>query len=66
MYSVGHLRMPGMREPSDGCAPMTRIAGFFSFKKRDTPVMVPVVPMADTKCVMRPPVCSHSSGPVLS
>ena len=33
---------------------------------RDTPVIVPVVPMALTKCVMRPPVCSQSSGPVVS
>ena len=55
-----------MREPSDGCAPMICTFGFFSFRKRDTPVMVPVVPMALTKCVMRPPVCAHSSGPVVS
>ena len=48
-YSWGHLRMPGMREPSLGWAPMMRIAGFYSFKNRDTPVMVPVVPMALTK-----------------
>ena len=43
-----------MREPSLGCAPMMRTAGFFSFRKRETPVMVPVVPIALTKCVMRP------------
>ena len=55
-----------MREPSLGSAPMIWMAGFFSFRNRDTPVMVPVVPMALTKCVMRPPVCSHSSGPVVS
>jgi hypothetical protein len=55
-----------MREPSLGWAPMMRTAGFFSLRKRATPVMVPVVPMALTKCVMRPPVCSHSSGPVVS
>ena len=36
-----------MREPSLGCAPMMRTAGFFSFRKRDTPVMVPVVPIDD-------------------
>ena len=46
---LGHLRMPGMREPSDGCAPMIRMDGFFSFRKREKPVMVPVVPMALTK-----------------
>jgi len=27
-------------------------------------MMVPVVPIEETKCVMRPPVCSQSSGPV--
>ena len=27
--------MPGMREPSLGCAPMIRTAGFFSFRKRE-------------------------------
>ena len=55
-----------MREPSAGCAPMTFTLGFFSFRKRATPVMVPVVPMALTKCVTRPPVCSQISGPVVS
>ena len=39
--------MPGMREPSLGCAPMMRTAGFCS-EKRATPVMVPVVPIALT------------------
>ena len=28
--------------------------------------LVPPVPMPVTKCVMRPSVCSHSSGPVVS
>ena len=38
---------------------MMRTAGFFSFRKRDTPVMVPVVPMALTRMgVILPPVCS--------
>ena len=45
---------------------MILMAGFFSLRKRETPVMVPVVPMALTKCVILPPVCSHSSGPVVS
>lgn len=45
---------------------MIWMAGFFSFRKRDTPVIVPVVPIAETKCVMRPSVCCHSSGPVVS
>ena len=29
------------------------------------PMNVPLVPMAATKCVMRPPVCSMISGPVV-
>ena len=32
----------------------------------DTPVMVPVVPMALTKWVILPPVCAQISGPVVS
>ena len=55
-----------MREPSFGCAPMIRTAGFFSFRKRETPVIVPVVPIALTKWVMRPPVSFQISGPVVS
>ena len=55
-----------MREPSLGCAPMIRTAGFFSFRKRETPVIVPVVPIALTKCVIRPPVSFQISGPVVS
>ncbi len=55
-----------MREPSCGCAPMIFTAGFFDFRKRETPVMVPVVPIALTKWVMRPCVSAHSSGPVVS
>ena len=47
-YSWGHLRIPGMREPSLGCAPMMRTAGFCCLRYRLTPVMVPVVPMALT------------------
>jgi len=55
-----------MREPSAGWAPTMRTAGFFSFRKRDVPVMVPVVPIALTKWVMRPRVSFQSSGPVVS
>ncbi|CKS64153.1 Uncharacterised protein [Mycobacterium tuberculosis] len=66
MYSAGHLRMPGMREPSAGCAPTMRMAGFFSFRKRETPVMVPVVPIALTKWVTLPLVSAQISGPVVS
>lgn len=55
-----------MREPSPGCAPTMRTPGFFSFRKRETPVMVPVVPIALTKCVTRPAVSFQISGPVVS
>ncbi len=43
-----------------------RTAGFFSLRKRETPVMVPVVPIALTKCVTSPPVSCQISGPVVS
>jgi hypothetical protein len=55
-----------MREPSLGCAPMIRTAGFFSRRKRETPVIVPVVPIALTKWVIAPPVSFQISGPVVS
>ena len=55
-----------MREPSLGCAPTMCTAEFFSFRKRETPVMVPVVPIALTKWVMRPAVSFQISGPVVS
>ncbi len=45
---------------------MTWIFGFFSLKKREQPMMVPVVPMLETKCVMRPCVSRQISGPVPS
>jgi hypothetical protein len=66
MYSAGHLRMPGMREPSLGCAPITRTASLRSLRKREVPVMLPVVPIALTKCVTRPAVSRQISGPVVS
>jgi hypothetical protein len=43
-----------------------RTSGFFSLRNFETPVMVPVVPMALTKWVMRPFVSSQISGPVVS
>ena len=39
--------------------------GFISFKYVDTPIMVPVVPMADTKWVTSPLVSRQISGPVV-
>ncbi len=56
--------MPGICEPSSGCAPTIVIAGFCSLRKRDTPMIVPVVPIADTKWVIAPFVSRQISGPV--
>ena len=64
-YSTGHFRIPGMDAPSAGWAPTIVIAGFCSFRYFDTPMIVPVVPIAETKCVMRPPVSRQISGPVV-
>jgi hypothetical protein len=44
--------------------PITWIAGFFSLRKREHPMMVPVVPMVATKCVTFPSVSRQISGPV--
>ena len=44
---------------------MTWIAGFCALRTRAAPEIVPPVPTLATKCVMRPSVCSHSSGPVV-
>ena len=62
----GHFRMPGICDPSVGWQPTICTAGLFSLRKRDTPMMVPVVPMLLTKCVMAPPVSRQISGPVPS
>jgi hypothetical protein len=43
---------------------MICIDGFFSLRKRDTPMIVPVVPIADTKWVIDPCVSRQISGPV--
>ena len=53
---------PECANPPAGCAPITSTLGFFCLRKRDTPVMVPVVPMALTKCVMRRPSAPRSQG----
>lgn len=65
MYSAGQRRMPGMLAPSAGCRPTICTSLLWLFRKRLVPIAVPVVPMLVTKCVMRPLVCSHSSGPVV-
>ena len=65
-YCGGHLRMPGICEPSEGWQPTIWIFGFFSLKNCEQPMMVPVVPMLETKCVMRPCVSRQISGPVPS
>ena len=61
-----HLRIPGICAPSSGCAPMIWMSGFFSLKKREQPMMVPVVPMLLTKWVIRPCVSRQISGAVPS
>ena len=58
--------MPGICEPSSGWQPMIWIFGFFSLKKRAQPMMVPVVPIEETKCVILPSVSRQISGPVVS
>lgn len=55
---------PAIWAPSPGCRPTIWTAGLRPLRKRDTPMMVPVVPMLLTKCVTRPAVCSQISGPV--
>ena len=55
---------PEYTEPT-GSAPITWMAGFFCFRYRPTPVMVPPVPMPATKWVIRPAVWRHISGPVV-
>jgi len=47
--SGDHLRIPGILEPSVGCVPTIWTSGFCSFRYLDTPMMVPVVPIAETK-----------------
>ena len=44
---------------------MILMSGFCALRNRAVPVMVPHVPAPATKCVIRPPVCAHSSGPVV-
>jgi hypothetical protein len=58
--------MPGICAPSVGCTADDLDRGFFSLKKREQPMMVPVVPMLETKCVIRPSVSRQISGPVPS
>ena len=44
----------------------TRSFGFFSFRNRDVPEMVPPVPTEHTSTSTFPPHCSQISGPVVS
>ena len=66
--ALGQVRAGGVaatgREPS-GSAPMTWMAGFCALSTRAAPEIVPPVPTLATKWVIRPSVCSHSSGPVV-
>lgn len=62
-YSGGHARMPGILDPSAGCAP-TICTGVARLQEPRDPVIVPVVPIADTKCVIRPSVWLPKPRPV--
>ncbi len=48
-----------------GSTEISRTSGFFSRRKRPTPMKVPLVPRPVTKWVIAPPVCSQISGPVV-
>ena len=52
-------------EPS-GSAPTTSRSGFRSRRYRAVPEIVPPVPTENTIASISPPVCSQSSGPVVS
>ena len=54
-----------MTDPT-GSTPTTSTAGFRSFRYAPAPEMVPPVPAPPTRWVMRPPLCSQSSGPVVA
>ena len=43
-----------MLAPSLGCSPTIWTAGLASLRKREVPMMVPVVPIEATKCVTLP------------
>ena len=49
-----------------GCTEISLTLGLASRSRRPVPMKVPLVPRPDTKCVIRPSVCSSSSGPVVS
>ena len=40
-YCFGHLRIPAMEAPSEGCRPTIRMPGLFPFKNLLTPMIVP-------------------------
>src|SRR5690606_4119631 len=64
-YSTGHFLIPGILELSVGCTPTICTLAFCSFKNVDVPIMVPVVPIEDTKWVLPPWVSLQISGPVV-
>ena len=55
-----------MLEPSVGWHPTIATSPRFSLRNRDTPMMVPVVPIALTKWVTLSTVSFQISGPVVS
>lgn len=64
-YSGAHLRIPGIFAFSSGCTPIIWISGFFYFKNILVPIIVPVVPIDDTKWVIVPWVSLYIYGPVV-
>ena len=48
-----------------GSTPIIFTLGFFSFRYWPTPLIVPPVPMPQTKCVILPSLSSQISGPVV-
>src|SRR5690606_21514179 len=64
-YSFCHFLIPGIFASSAGCTPTIWIFSFCSFKKVDVPIIVPVVPIEDTKWVISLFVSLHISGPVV-
>ena len=55
---------PEYTEPSGSAPTMRPFPPETSLRSRPAPLIVPPVPMPAMKCVIRPSVCSHSSGPV--
>jgi hypothetical protein len=64
-YSGLHRLIPGIEDSFVGWHPMIWIDGFTSLKYREQPMMVPVVPIDETKWVIAPAESRQISGPVV-